>query len=462
MFHHIVKPAHRGSLCQWTIALIFLGLTIPAISSPPVGPEEDLEILHGVYLLETPADQVIRTSYVTQSCVEAFGRHWPLMTDNPYVGATEIYLQIPFFKLLGRNAFCLRLVPVLLSLMTLLIMYRLFASWFGVLPAFLSATLAATSPLFVHFSRQGHYTEEIFSIGFLWAGLYWFSRFFEGEEDRLRKLWLAFGALSFGLGFSHKITFIYYALGLLVAGLMLSSGKLRGRFSKVELLIFGGAFLLGAMPIIIYNLRSGGATLDIMLSSLLEPTPKDHIDNLAYPGNLLTRIKQLVWIFLPGKLWEPLWFDYLKEEPLILNHLFTLTFIAGYVSLFFRKFREKAGYGRQSVFFLDLFTVVFLLTPFTVSVIRPMHLSIMFPFPGIVTGLFLAGMYKLIPFRKIGRLVVVVVIGGIVATNVYLSAHYSVQASKNSPTADAWQTLREVRMLETDGAPIIPWKEEGN
>jgi hypothetical protein len=222
----------------------------------------------------------------------------PLMVQD-YIGALNVALAVPFLAIGGVNVLALRALSLFIGALTLLVTWRVAWRLGGPLAASATALLLALNPTFIFWSRQGIFvtslTALIFMTGLL-TGLRWW------RERRPRDLWLT--AFLCGLGVYAKLLFAW-AIGamLVLAGV---AWLIEARNSKLEAgrpaprawkrlvstwaltLIF---FLLPLIPLIIFNLRTGG-TLDSIFGNLGQSYYG--VNNSAYLSNLLTRLDQLI------------------------------------------------------------------------------------------------------------------------------------------------------------------------
>ena len=220
---------------------------------------------------------------------------FPVMIMD-YVGAVNTYLMIPFFALLGVNVYSLRLMTVVLSAVTLVLAYRVGRRFFGEAVALLATFLLAIHPSFVFWSRMGITVTSVmtvFSLGSLLAFLEWW--------DRRDGRWFVVGCLLLGLGLWSKLLFLWWIVALAGRGPRASglAGDLGGRRLDPRFDLRhsrrswrGGisglaslAFLLGAAPLIWYNLVSG-ATFATLQKNLV--TTEYGVNNLDLGRNLAT------------------------------------------------------------------------------------------------------------------------------------------------------------------------------
>jgi 4-amino-4-deoxy-L-arabinose transferase-like glycosyltransferase len=433
----------RTSLGLALIAAIFAALTLPQISVPPLNAEEVGENLFMDEALFASSEQLQLTGGPMVPGVFVLDRYLPLMEDNEYVGAVEMYLQLPFIWLLGAHPLSLRLMPVLFSLAGLLAMFVVLRRAFGGPVAWVCGLLTCTHPVFVHFSRQGHYKEEIFTVGFLWLGLAALQRY--DLARRRGVVALVLGALCFGLGLAHKITFIWYLAGLAAAVIGVSViARQRPALPRVSHLIAASAaFVCGTLPLLAYNALNGWPTVRLMALRLVEPTPKDHIDNLHWIGNFVVRVRQFGAVIVGGEIWDTEWFQVLGDTRTVLNLPLIVLFAVGLVALPWWSWRR--GEPRERRAWLGvylLFGVVLALSPFTVSFHHPSHLLVMVPFPQLIVAGAAVAAVRWAGGRRVVAIVCAAVVAAALTVNVALTVRYHVLAR--------WATPSPMAPLESD------------
>lgn len=169
-----------------------------------------------------------------------------------YVGALKAWLYAPIFALFGVSVWTLRLPVLLAGAAAVWLMASLLARLGGPRAAAIGALLLATDPIFL--------TTAVFDWGplalqqlLLAGGLLALVRFAQQRHERH----LLLGCFALGLAVWHKAIFLW-----LLAALAVSAAAVGGRA------LFGlaarhghratGAFLLGALPFILYNVDQPG------------------------------------------------------------------------------------------------------------------------------------------------------------------------------------------------------------
>jgi hypothetical protein len=196
-----------------------------------------------------------------------FHRHLPLMLMS-YLGTLKTAIYWPLFKIFGSGVWVVRLPMVLVGAVTVYFFYKLLVRC-GTRPLFAAATgafLLATDPTFVltdTFDWGPVALEHLLLV----AGCYLIVRFQESAERRD----LAAGFLLFGLALWNKALFVWALSGLTVGALAVFWPEVRRALAPRNLRISAAAFLVGASPFLLFNLRHSGATASENLH--LDPGP---------------------------------------------------------------------------------------------------------------------------------------------------------------------------------------------
>jgi hypothetical protein len=275
---------------------LFVGLTVYQIDLPGLHYDEAYEVVPAMQLLYHQPVTTFRHNGVLLA-----GRLFPLMTQD-YIGAINTYLAIPFLWLLGASTLSVRLMAVAIGLLTLWLIYHLGGDLGGPLAGTLTVLLLAVNPTFVFWSRQGVFVTSVTAAIGLGATLAWLRWWRTGAKG-----YAIVGALLLGLGLYAKLLFLWLIAGLGLAAVVLTlacrrqvrSGRSGSTRAKALLPQQGVgwrlmawcilAFMVGAAPLIAYNVQTGG-TLSSIGGNLT--TSYYGINNLAFLPNLLERLKQ--------------------------------------------------------------------------------------------------------------------------------------------------------------------------
>lgn len=181
-----------------------------------------------------------------------------------YLGTLKTILYYPIFKIWGANVWSLRLPMLLLGAITIFIFYRLARTLVSPWAALLGAFLLATDPVVFMTSTFDWGPVAIEHLLLVTACLC-MCRFGSEETGGIPKKdaerWLAAACFCLGLALWNKAIFAWALAGLVAASVATLWAPLCRIITLRKIAIAGGALVLGAAPLIIYNLRHPGATV---------------------------------------------------------------------------------------------------------------------------------------------------------------------------------------------------------
>ncbi len=321
----------------------------------------------------TPAVGMIRAdSLATAQEVSVFSAPVPLVS-GPYQGALKAWIVAPFLQIFGTSPRLIISMNVLFSMTFLVLLYwallpatgRLWASLVFATP-FVDANFLLTGPM-----DTGPFLFQSMFISLAMGTL------FRYMADRRRKhLWLTW--LFAGGILAQKLTSIPIVLGFVILLGVLSYGRMRDmarlrgvRSAAVEHIgIPSALFLAPLIPHIAYFLKSGFADLFSMTADA------ERLSYLSALGKCISFFQSMSggtdWyqrITLDNALYS--------EEPSLLA-MFGAVATACFVTTFlFTGARRRSG--RQSLIFLLLGLVSFLIYPLVPGLFRPWHFYILSP-----------------------------------------------------------------------------------
>jgi hypothetical protein len=188
-------------------------------------------------------------------CMSIFHRCVPLMVMS-YVGTLKTFLYAPIFKAFGTNLWSVRLPMVLAGAATVYFFYELVSRSAGTSAAMFGAFLLATDPIFVLTDTFDWGPVALEHLLLVTGCLCLLS--FAQKHSMYR---LALGFFFLGLALWNKAVFFWALAGLSVGAAIVFWPELRKWLSIKTLTIAAAAFLVGASPFIIYNIRHPNATL---------------------------------------------------------------------------------------------------------------------------------------------------------------------------------------------------------
>ena len=368
-----------------------------------------------------------------------FGRDFPLMISD-YQGVSSMYAVLPLFAIFGLGVGPVRGMTIGFGVIAIVLTYLLGRRLYGRPAGLVAALLLATSPSLIFWSRIGVYVVNQvvpLALGALLCCLRW--------RDTRRPRWLALAGLLAGIGLSTKILFIWFILGSASAGVavwLVNSAwpldaegrrrprrRLRARLNEPFALAPRHAlagltgFLLGAAPLIGYNLASAG-TLKVLRANLGQ-TEKG-VDNTAFLANLIGRFGAFKTV-LEGSYFWFLGGVQANRLPLV---VFLLA--AGFLALALWLVPECRRYRDATVFLGVLILAILVQSSVTVSGLEATHLLLLLPLPFVLIGAAVALLGRQVA-AAVGRrgatglavaLVALVALVPTVAGNLLVAAHY--------------------------------------
>jgi 4-amino-4-deoxy-L-arabinose transferase-like glycosyltransferase len=186
--------------------------------------------------------------------VEIFGHTVPLMV-LPYLGALKAWLYLPVLRYLEVTPVVLRVPFVLAGAGSVYLFFRILERVSGRPAAILGALLLATDTSFLIGTTYDFGPIALLHL-FLLAAMFLVLRF----EATRSWGYLAFAFFLLGLAMWHKALFIWMLGGLGAATLTVLPKRVWELFSVQRAAVAIGFFVLGSLPLIDYNLATGGAT----------------------------------------------------------------------------------------------------------------------------------------------------------------------------------------------------------
>jgi 4-amino-4-deoxy-L-arabinose transferase-like glycosyltransferase len=241
-----------------------------------------LFILAGAFQIWRPGiqtDEALFTAGIYAPALEpenklrVFGHDYLLMVMT-YVGTLKARVWSPIFRVFGVTAASIRMPAVLIGAATVWLFYRLLVRTLGVRAAIVGCGLLATDSLYLLTIRWDWGPvafQHLLLIGGMLAIVRW------RQEDRLR--FLAIGFFLFGLAVWDKALFVWSLAGLGAATIAIFPREFHRSLSLRTLGVATVAFVIGAFPLILYNLSNGFVTFQ---SNTVRST-----EDLRYKASLL-------------------------------------------------------------------------------------------------------------------------------------------------------------------------------
>ncbi len=191
--------------------------------------------------------------------LEIFGRQIPLML-MPYLGALKGLLWRGVFVLWAPSVYSVRIPAVLLGGLALALFYLWARRFYPPETALVALALAATDPTWIFTARLDWgpvVLAHVFCFGGLLLGTHWFLKEPNGAAARGGRwlVWLAGAGFCFGLGLWDKFNFLWFLAALGATLVVLFPRQFAKRLRPAPVAVLAGGLLLGALPLVIYNVR---------------------------------------------------------------------------------------------------------------------------------------------------------------------------------------------------------------
>lgn len=242
-----MRPSFQFRQIRWPAAilsLLFFCLGLPFL--PLAGLQGD-EVFFAAALYHLPQATVFQ--------VHAFGRETPLMLLS-YLGALKTWILSGVLTRIRPSYLTVRLPALAIGTVTVWLFVWLLEKLHGRKVACVGGVLLATDTVFLLTTCYDWGPVALQHLLAL-AGIAFVVRFTAGEK-RSSLFW---GFFCFGLAFWDKALFIWLFSGLAAAAVAVFPRELKSRGSARNLSLAAAGLILGALPLIAYNLASGFDTL---------------------------------------------------------------------------------------------------------------------------------------------------------------------------------------------------------
>ncbi len=237
---------HLNSSRLWAFIIIIIGILVRIVDfgNTPCGFNQD-EAFAGYEAFSL-------ANYGTDSA----GYHNPcyFVSWGSGMNVLESYLAVPFIKLFGCSVTAIRLPMLILSCVSLVIIFLLLEYIFSEKIALIGLFLTSISPWHIMLSRWG--LESNLAPALLLIGFYFFIRGVENNK------FFIFSAIIYGAClYSYSITWLVVPISLVFFALYILFTKTR--VSLPYVLISGGILFVLALPLILFLLVNKGVIPEI-------------------------------------------------------------------------------------------------------------------------------------------------------------------------------------------------------
>jgi hypothetical protein len=393
--------------------------------------------------------------FVRANSVRAFKHEFPLMVMT-YVGTVKaLVYRTLIFPFVDPTAVSVRVPTLALGALSVWLFYRLLLRVLGARAALIGTALLATDTLYLLTIRWDWGPVALQHLCLI-AGVLAMVRF---HQERQRR-WLALGFFIFGLGMWDKALFIWTLAALGISTLVVfprfARELLKPKYAGIAVL----AFCVGALPLIIYNVRHQWITFR---------------SNTSWSTEEVAQKRNLVWATLNGSAlfgsivrdeWEgPLRQPQTTPE----QALFRVNEAAGtprenlhgyllIASLLMLPFVREVW--RPAVFVLVFGTVLWLQMAFTKGAGTGAHHTILlWPVPQFVIAATLSGM----PFRlgRAGTPVVALTVTAACFAGLLVTSTYYTNMIRNggsiATTEASWPASDAIKAMQASGVCVLDW-----
>lgn len=456
---------HRGVTLLSLI--LFLGLATHQLALPGLNYDEAFDAVPAMQILLNQPQEPLRGSGL-----HIAGRTWPLMVMD-YKGVVHTYWALPFLWALGVRVFALRLSCVFLGLLTIAFTHRLARELYGGWTAAVTVLLLAVNPSFLFWSRQG----VLWSTAMLTCGMGALAAL--SVYRRCPRAWrLGGAAFLLGLGMSTKLAFFWFPIALVVAGAVLGAPRLwrawhsrtragwasRVRSWSLRASLVLVAFLLGLLPVLLYNLQTMG-TWEVIRGNLR--TSYYGVNNLAYLANLGLRLDHLrVLLDSTG-----FWYLGSVQRDGVFAAAFWVSLAIVLIAALGRAVARRSGVEALPLapwlFPPLMMALIFAQSGATVSGLWLEHYLLLLPFPQLIVALGLDGLRRglnalarqrprLAGFARLSPLLVAAVVLLIVAGQVRADLSYHRELGRSGGLVSHSDAIYELAdVLEQAGRPVV-------
>jgi hypothetical protein len=193
--------------------------------------------------------------------IRVFHHTIPIMVMT-YVGTLKTWIYWPLMRWLGTSVWAVRVPVALFGAVTVFVFYHLIRDIHrggpgAIFPASAGALLLATDPVFL-LTNTFDWGPVALEHVLLVSGCFLVFRF-ETNQSRTRNL--ALGFFCFGLALWNKALFLWALSGLTAASVVVFWPEVKQCLTPRNATIAAAAFLAGALPFVVYNLRNANATV---------------------------------------------------------------------------------------------------------------------------------------------------------------------------------------------------------
>ena len=322
--------------------------------------------------------------------LQLFGHVLPTML-NTYTGPVKAYVLAAGFALFGVSVPVLRSTSGTVGLLGVVALYFLVRERFGRLAAAAAALLAA-SDLSLVLAVRCDFGPVDFAFFARVASIFLLLAWHRGREHPAL---LFGGSLLLGLGLSYKFDFLGTIAAVAVGGALFFGRGLRLRAREAA--AAAGGFLLGAWPVLLYNVVTRGNTLARGRTLALEASREAFLRAVVHRFEVLRELLGgAIGEFILGERFQrlsPFGGSLVPAAVVLLPLLLGLVFLLPAL----KPWRRPLG------FLLTVFALLLLAVAAVPMALGPHHTLSLYPFPHLFLGVALAALWRAGAAGGLGR-----------------------------------------------------------
>jgi len=199
-----------------------------------------------------------------------FGREFPVdyRWNEPFNFSFYEYYIALFFLIFGANYFVMKLATLVVSIILILASYYLISYLFNRYIAILTVILLSTDTLFIHYTRRGTHSQELYIATFFLCSLVFYILFRKYKKS----IFLVLSGFVLGLGLSTKLSIFAFFFGVfcLMPNFLIRYNNYiniifkRCKFYWKYVVLFIGSLMCGSILFIYYNVATEGKTFSLV------------------------------------------------------------------------------------------------------------------------------------------------------------------------------------------------------
>ncbi len=322
-------------------------------------------------------DNNINTERSASVWMKIGAKRLPVNNITDYCFALPAFMLLPVFRVLGTSVWSLKMLPILLALISLPMLYFVLKKIFGQPAALITVFLSVISPLYIHYNRSGLFNKETLIASLFIVSMFFYTLYKKNNNN----IYLVIVSLLLGSLASIKVAAGAYYAGLASCA-MAKPWKMFDKKQLAAILLF---FTIGSSFFIYFNAATGGSSFEsitryISGKEALLPAVTTRIQHF---GTLIKEKEPVM---------ERETFSVQSSRVSML--LFLLFWGALACNWLYYLFMAPHTPERENFFFANiLYGSVFICSCFSPASFVPNHLIIMFPFPQLITALFIKNCY---------------------------------------------------------------------